>query len=319
MTKLALTLASGLALVAGTAYSQDVINIGVQPSTQVIYIAKAAGYLDEIEADHNVEFQFQSFAYGAPENQALAANAIQMASAGMGPAIVAAARLDAKLLAITVLDQTALLVQADSDIETVEDLAGRTVAYPGKGSQQYPLLIKALSDVGLSESDISLFRTSGSDVGTLLAAGRVDAGVTWDPHVSGALASGSARVLKTAGSILPIKGDHYVGNGFYARTDFIEAYPEVTQAVIDALVKASRLILDEPETAINMWAEEVGVPIEVIRFGIDEKISVYTTDIVPDQSTIDVYTKFLKDAEILQQDDTPKVDGSFAMKAANAG
>lgn len=319
MNSFKLALASLLAVGAGVAKAQEVINIGVQPATQPIYIAKAAGFLDEIEAEYNVDFEFQSFSYGAPENQALAAGAIQMASAGMGPAIVASARLPAKLLAITILDQTAIMVRPDSDIATVADLKDKTIAYPGRGSQQYPLLIKALADAGLTEDDVRLFKTKGSEVGNLLSTGSVDAGVTWDPHVSSALASGAAKALVTSGSILPIKGDHYVGNGFYARTDFIEEYPEVTQAVVDALVRSAQLILDDPETAIDMWAAEVGVPRDVIEFSIKEGISVYTTDIIPDQATIDAYTKFLKDAGILEVEDTPKIDTSFAEKASNAG
>lgn len=319
MNRLTFALAAAMALGTSGASAQQVVNIGVQPATQPIYIAKAAGFLKEIETAHDVTFEFKSFSYGAPENQAMAAGEIQLASAGMGPAIVASARLDAKLIAITVLDQTAILVQPDSDIATVSGLKGKTIAYPGKGSQQYPLLIKALADAGLTVDDISLFKTKGSDVGTLLSAGQVDAGVTWDPHVSGALATGAAKVLMTSGNILPIKGDHYIGNGFYGRIDFLESYPEVTQAVVDALTRAEQLILNDPETAIDMWAAEVGVPRDVIEFSINEGISVYTTDITPDQDTIDAYSVFLKDAEILQPEDLPKIDTSFSEKAANAG
>jgi aliphatic sulfonates family ABC transporter substrate-binding protein len=319
MKRMSQAIVASAVLWAGAASATDVVNIGVQPATQPIYIAKAAGFLDEVEAAHDVKFEFKSFSYGAPENQAMAAGELQLASAGMGPAIVAAARLEAKLIAITVLDQTAILVQDDSDIASIADLKGKTVAYPGKGSQQYPLLIKALSDAGLTEDDIRLFKTKGSDVATLLASGNVDAGVTWDPHVSGALASGVAKVLLTSAEILPLKNGHYIGNGFYARTDFIEARPEVVQGVVDALVKAVGLILDEPERAMDMWAAEVGVPRDVIEYSMREGISVFTTDIVPDAATIDAYTKFLKDAEILENGDTPKIDASFAEKAKSAG
>lgn len=319
MKKSIIAIVTATVLSASVANAADTVNIGVQPATQPIYIAKAAGFLEPVEEAYDVKFEFKSFSYGAPENQALAAGELQLASAGMGPAIVAAARLEAKLLAITILDQTAILIQDDSDIASVADLKGKTVAYPGKGSQQYPLLIKALSDAGLTEDDIQLFKTKGSDVGTLLATGNVDAGVTWDPHVSGALANGSAKILMTSAEILPIKGGHYIGNGFYGRTDFIEARPEVVQGVIDALVKASSLIIEDPERAIDMWAAEVGVPREVIEFALKEKISVYTTDILPDGTTIDSYTQFLKDAEILEAGDEPKVDSSFAEKSQNAG
>lgn len=319
MKKSIIAIVAATVLSASVANATDTVNIGVQPATQPIYIAKAAGFLEPVEEAYDVKFEFKSFSYGAPENQALAAGELQLASAGMGPAIVAAARLEAKLLAITILDQTAILIQDDSDIASVADLKGKTVAYPGKGSQQYPLLIKALSDAGLTEDDIQLFKTKGSDVGTLLATGNVDAGVTWDPHVSGALANGSAKILMTSAEILPIKGGHYIGNGFYGRTDFIEARPEVVQGVIDALVKASSLIIEDPERAIDMWAAEVGVPREVIEFALKEKISVYATDILPDGTTIDSYTQFLKDAEILEAGDEPKVDSSFAEKSQNAG
>lgn len=319
MKKSIIAIVAATVLSASGANATDTVNIGVQPATQPIYIAKAAGFLEPVEEAYDVKFEFKSFSYGAPENQALAAGELQLASAGMGPAIVAAARLEAKLLAITILDQTAILVQDDSDIASVADLKGKTVAYPGKGSQQYPLLIKALSDAGLTEDDIQLFKTKGSDVGTLLATGNVDAGVTWDPHVSGALANGSAKILMTSAEILPIKGGHYIGNGFYGRTDFIEERPEVVQGVIDALVKASSLIIEDPERAIDMWAAEVGVPREVVEFALKEKISVYATDILPDGTTIDSYTQFLKDAEILEAGDEPKVDSSFAEKSQNAG
>lgn len=255
------------------------VNIGVQPATQPIYIAKAAGYLKPIEEKHDVSFVLHSFSYGAPENQALASGSLDLASAGMGPAIVAAARLPAQLLGITILEQTAIIVPADSDISSVADLRGKKIAYPGKGSQQYPLLVKALSDEGMSIDDIQLFRTKGSDVTQLVSQKDVDAGITWDPHVSKALASGNAKVLLKAEAILPLKSGHYIGNGFYGRTEFIENNGPLVQDVMGALVKAIELIQAEPETVIGMWSEEIGFPREVVAFSLKKRYR-YTTGIL---------------------------------------
>jgi len=52
---------------------------------------------------------------------------LQIGSAGMGPAIVAAARLPATLVGITVFGQNAILVQKDSAIQSPKDLKGKTV------------------------------------------------------------------------------------------------------------------------------------------------------------------------------------------------
>lgn len=192
---LGITGALAFALIGTSAHATETINFGVQPATMPIYIARAAGLLDPIEMKHDVKIVFRKFSYGAPENQALAAGELQIASAGMGPAIVAAARLPAKLLAITILEQTAIIVPKDLTVASVADLKGKRIAFPGKGSQQYPLLVKALADAGLTLNDVQLFKTKGSDVPTLLANKSVDAGITWDPHVSNALAAGHSKVL----------------------------------------------------------------------------------------------------------------------------
>lgn len=293
----------------------ETINFGTQPATMPIYIARAMGALDKVEKKHDVEIEFKVFSYGAPENQALAAGELQIASAGMGPAIVASARLPATLLAISILEQTAIIIPKDSTITSVAELKGKKIAFPGKGSQQYPLLVKALADVGLSLSDVELFKTKGSDVPTLLANKSVDAGITWDPHVSNALAAGHSKILIKAEKILPIKAGHYIGNGVYARDDFIKARPELVQDLISAIVEAVDFILKNEDKAIKMWADQIGFPEDVIRFAIKEKISVYNLDVAPEASTIEAYTKFLKDAGILKPDDNPQFDPSFAQNA----
>jgi ABC-type nitrate/sulfonate/bicarbonate transport system substrate-binding protein len=307
-------LAAGVAGGAGA----ETIFFGVQPATQPIYIARANGAIAEIEEKHGVEIEFVSFAYGAPQNQAMAAGEVHINSAGMGPAIVASARLPAKLLAISILEQTAILTPVDSEIETVADLAGARVAFPGRGSQQYPLLLKALADAGLSEDDIELFQTNGSQIPTLLMNGSVDAGITWDPHVSNALAAGHSRVLLKAEDIMPIKSGHYVGNGVYALESFIEERPELVQDLVSAIVDAVGFIVANPDEAIALWSSEIGFPEDVIRFSIEQGISVYSTDVVPEAETIDAYTSFLKEAGILEPTDAPKVDASFAQTAADA-
>ena len=100
------TLAVAIAFAAQphAASATETINFGTQPATMPIYIARAIGALDKVEKKHDVKIEFKVFSYGAPENQAMAAGELQIASAGMGPAIVAAARLPAKLLAISILE-----------------------------------------------------------------------------------------------------------------------------------------------------------------------------------------------------------------------
>jgi ABC-type nitrate/sulfonate/bicarbonate transport system substrate-binding protein len=302
-------------LASGSAFAQQEVNYGVQPDTDPSFIAKALGYFDPIEKKHNVKIVFREFAYGAPENQAMAAGALQVASAGMGPATIAVSRLPAKLVAINILEQTAILVPKDSPLKSPCDLKGKAVAYPGEGSQQYPLLLKALSKCGLSASDIKLFKSSGPDIPTLVMNKSVDAGITWDPSISVGLASGKLRLLAKAEQIMPIMGGHYVGNGVYVRNDFLDKHKDIVQELVTANVMAVNYILCHPKEAAKLWSEQIRIKQEIIQLSLDQGISVYSLNVIPTEETMTAYTKFLKDAKILKPDDTPKIDPSFATKA----
>ncbi len=305
-----------LALCAsGPALGQQVINYGVQPDTDPSFIAKALGYFKPIEQKYNVSVVFQQFSYGAPENQAMAAGALQVASAGMGPATIAVSRLPATLVAINILEQTAILVPVDSPLKSPCDLKGKTVAFPGIGSQQYPLLLKALSKCGLSANDIQLFKSSGPDIPILVEHKSVDAGITWDPSISVGLASGKVRLLAKAEQIMPIMGGHYIGNGVYVQNDFLQKHPEIVQALVTANVQAINYILCHPQEAAKLWSAQIGIAENVIELSLKQGISVYSLDVVPTEQTMTAYTKFLKDAAILKPTDTPRIEPSFAMKA----
>jgi len=303
------------AVLPAMAAAQQTVNYGVQPATMPIYIARELGLLDPIEKKHNIKVVFRNFAYGAPENQAMAAGELQMASAGMGPAIIAAARLPSTLVAITILEQTAIIVPKDSPLKNVAGLKGKKIAFPGEGSQQYPLLLKALADAGLKQTDVTLFKTDGAQIPTLLQNKAVDAGITWDPHVSNALAAGHSRVLIKAEKIMPIMQGHYVGNGEYVHNDFLAKRPDIVQDLVTANVKAIAFILKDPKGAAKMWTKQIGFPLDVINYSLSERISVYSLNVVPEKSTIDAYSKFLKEAGILKADDNPKFDARFAQKA----
>jgi ABC-type nitrate/sulfonate/bicarbonate transport system substrate-binding protein len=105
------------AAMTGSAWGQETVNYGVQPDTDPTFIAKALGLFGPIEKQYNVKIVLQQFSYGAPENQAMAAGALQIASAGMGPATIAVSRLKSTLVAINILEQTAILVPVESNLK----------------------------------------------------------------------------------------------------------------------------------------------------------------------------------------------------------
>ena len=98
----------------------------------------------------------------------------------------------------------------------------------------------------MKHTDIVLFKNDGSQIPTLWQQKSVDAGITWDPHISNAHAVGHSRVLLKSDKIMPIKNGHYVGNGEYGHNDFLAKRPDVVQDIMNANVKAIDFILKDP-------------------------------------------------------------------------
>src|SRR5947199_9535146 len=69
-------------------------------------------------------------------------------------------------------DGTALMVHKDSDIKTIRDLKGKTVAIPSRYSNQYLILFKAMEDRGLSIDDLKTVEMPPPTMPAALAANK---------------------------------------------------------------------------------------------------------------------------------------------------
>jgi NitT/TauT family transport system substrate-binding protein len=84
---------------------------------------------------------------------------------------------------------------AGPDIESIEDLRGKKVAFE-EGTTSDLLLTYALAQNGLSKSDIQPVPIPAADAGTAFIAGRVPVAVTYEPYLATALKQDeSARLL----------------------------------------------------------------------------------------------------------------------------
>ncbi|MDH3475101.1 MAG: ABC transporter substrate-binding protein [Rhodospirillales bacterium] len=74
-------------------------------------------------------------------------------------------------------------VVSNKDIETVADLKGKKVAFE-EGSVSQFFINALLLEAGLTQNDIEMVNMTATDAGVAFAAGRVDAAVTWEPHLT---------------------------------------------------------------------------------------------------------------------------------------
>ena len=72
---------------------------------------------------------------------------------------------------------------ATAEIQTVDDLAGKTIALD-KSATSYFFFLQVLADSNITEDQINIVEMGNDEAGEAFLAGRVDAAVTWEPALS---------------------------------------------------------------------------------------------------------------------------------------
>jgi sulfonate transport system substrate-binding protein len=160
---------------------------------------------------------------------------------------------------------TALVVGKDSTITKPEDLKGKKVAAQ-KGTDPYFFILRTLNSVGLSQADIEFVNLPHGDGRTALERGQVDAWAGLDPHMA-------ASELQ-AGSKLIYRNKDFNTYGFLnGREEFVEKYPETTKKIIAAYEQAKQWILDNPDEAAQILADEAKLPLDVAKRELEERMN----------------------------------------------
>ncbi len=167
---------------------------------------------------------------------------------------------------------TALVVPKDSPITDITGLKGKKIAAT-KGTDPYFFLLRSLNQAGLSATDVEIINLQHADGKTALERGQVDAWAGLDPFM--------AQTELEQGSRLLYRNIDFNSYGFLnARTDFLEKYPDETQRVLAAYERARQWILEHPDEAAQILAEEASLSVEVAKRELVDR-TVLTTSPVP--------------------------------------
>lgn len=143
-------------------------------------------------------------------------------------------------------------VVANKDIASVGDLKGRSVAFE-EGSVSQFFINALLRREGLTQSDVEMINMTATDAGLAFTAGRVDAAVTWEPHLSQGAATDHGKVLvssaETPGLIVDVVA-------------VLDSTAAEHEAELKGFVRAWQRSLDflesNPEEAYQIMADGVG-------------------------------------------------------------
>jgi sulfonate transport system substrate-binding protein len=158
---------------------------------------------------------------------------------------------------------TALVTAADSGIETVADLKGKTVAVT-RGTDPHIFLVRALRAAGLSEQDITPVLLQHPDGATALVRGDVDAWAGLDPMMANVELKDGARLFHR-------DADANTYGILSTREEFLAQHPDIVKRVLVVYENARKYALAHPEEVKASFIAATGLPEAVADKQLDER------------------------------------------------
>ncbi len=268
---LALGAAAGLAAAVPSFRSTRAAQISTPDQVRLDYayynpsslVLRRFGWLEEALPDTEVTWTLSAGSNKA--NEFLRSNAIDFGStAGVAAFVARANGTDQNTIYLySQPEWTALVVTADSEIQSVEDLVGKKVAAT-KGTDPYFFLLQSLHAHGLEQSDIEVVNLQHADGKTALERGDVDAWSGLDPFMAQTeIESGSRLIYRNI--------DFNTWGALNAQASFLDEYPDLVKVVLTQYERARLWIPGNMDETIQILSEEASLSVEVAEKELVER------------------------------------------------
>lgn len=177
----------------------------------------------------------------------------------------------------------AILVQKDSDIQSIPQLRGRKVGgIPGTNTMQDTnAMVRKLYSLDLISDTQFIQASSAPDAANLLINKNVEAIVIWQPTVANLLVNGHARILATQWDLWKqVSGRtappvHII---YYATPSLTTEYPDLLRDIVAAQKEVAELWRKGDERIVTAYSKVSGLPPEVIRSALTFQVPMWGLD-----------------------------------------
>lgn len=241
--------------------SENEINIGYFNNvTHAQALVMKSEQTLEQSLGEEVTVNWTAFNAGPAEVEALFAEDIDIGYIGPVPAVSANTKSQGDVVVLTGATKGgAIMVKREnSEIESVKDLAGKTVAVPQIGNTQHLCLLHLLEENGLKAvtagGDVTVTAVANADVANMMERGDIDAALVPEPW---------GATLEEQGAKLLLDYDEIYMEGQYdvavvvVRKEFMEEHPEYVESFLAAHEAATVQLVEEPEESLRIMNAEL--------------------------------------------------------------
>ena len=210
----------------------NTVKIAYLPITHALTVFEEAEELKE-----NTELNIELVKYGSwPELlDALNTGRVDGASVLIELAMKSKEQgINIKAVALGHKDGNVIIVS--NDINSVEDLKGKTFAIPHRQSSHNILINDALATAGLTIDDLNITELAPTEMPSALAGGQIDGYCVAEPFGAKAVALGAGKVLFSSEELW----EDSLCCGLVLTDDFINNRPEIAKQFVDSYKSAGK-------------------------------------------------------------------------------
>lgn len=146
------------------------------------------------------------------------------------------------------------------DIDSAEDLKGKTIAIPHRQSSHNILLNDALASAGLTINDVNITELAPTEMPSALAGGQIDGYCVAEPFGAKAVSLGAGKVLFTSEELWEdslccglVLTDEFIENRNEDARTFVESYKQAGQNLTkEQAMKTATKYLNQEEDVLEL-------------------------------------------------------------------
>lgn len=235
----------------GAGGSGEKVSIGYLPSDHdaALFVANASG----MYKDAGIEVELHEYNNGGDLMSAMASGAVDVGYVGITPVLSSVSKgVPVKIIAGAQTEGSGLIA-SHSDVSSISDLAGKTVATPGEASIQNMLLKYELKKNNMADSSVNSPGMKVASMNDALKTGSLDAALTYEPFVSIATELNNATLVKKSGDIYPNHPCCVVA----VSDKFIKEKPELVQKIADIHKEATEKLRSNPDECVDYLPDTI--------------------------------------------------------------
>lgn len=287
---------AGTYLFMNQSSDSDIVKIGYMPSDHhaALFIADAQNQYEK----QNITVELVQFNNGGDLMVAIASGDLDMGYVGITPALSSIANgVPSKVVSSVQSEGSGIVVDSSSNISSISDLKGKSIATPGESSIQYLLLLYALEKEGLTKDDVSISSMKVVSMIDALKTHNIDGLISYEPYVTMSVEQGIGKEIASSNDILAGHPCCVI----VAREDFINSNSDDLNKILAIHENSTEFINSNPDEAAKLLPSDIVADSEIEKIamsnitfthGLDEE---YINNVL-NFMNIEVDMGFLKEA-----------------------